>query len=177
MSLLTTPTLVLTDYVVGSGARTEPAQLDNTGSVFTTGANTSTTCQYTATCGIWDESTQKYVSPASWSKGGITCDSTGIFTINIPDTNTDYNPSFVVKFQVIYEIVDSKVDLDLSPTRRVISQFSVTVLNKSNSCVVTHGAFPDINYIVGSASTTKNYTPGFSLGASTLTTCPQTVSL
>jgi hypothetical protein len=98
MSLLTTSTLDLTDYIVGSGARTEPSQLNNSGSVFTTGANSASQCQYTATCGIWDESNQKFVTPGSWSKGGITCDTTGVFTINIPDTNTNYNPSFSVTF-------------------------------------------------------------------------------
>lgn len=95
-SLIGASTLVLTDYVVGAGARTEPAQFNTNSGEFVTTANDASHCKYTATCGVWDISTQAWVLPGSWSKGGITCDTAGVFTVNIPTTNTNYNPNFTV---------------------------------------------------------------------------------
>lgn len=42
--------LDLTDYVVGSGARTEPAQFNTNAGMYVTTANGAAACKYTATC-------------------------------------------------------------------------------------------------------------------------------
>ena len=72
-----------------------------------TTANTASACNYSATCQIFDASTQTWVLPTAWTKGGITCDATGEWTVNVLTTNTAYNPSTTITMRVVYEITDS----------------------------------------------------------------------
>jgi hypothetical protein len=53
--------------------------------------------------------------------GGISCDATGMFTVNVLTTNTNYNPNFTITMRVIYDITDSQVALALTPSRQVVS--------------------------------------------------------
>lgn len=95
--------------------------------MYVTTANSGSACKYTATCSVFDSSTQSWIGVSSWSKGGISCDTAGIWTVNIPTTNTNYNPSYTATMRVIYEITDSQVALSLTPSRQVISQFNLNI--------------------------------------------------
>jgi len=119
-ALVSPSTLNLADAIVGT-SKTIPAQLDTNSGMFVTTANDATHCNYSAACQIFDSSTQTWIAVASWTKGGISCDATGQWIVNVPTTNSNYNPSTILTMRVVYSITDSQMPLTSSPSRQVTS--------------------------------------------------------
>lgn len=78
-------------------------------------------------------------------------------TVNIPTSNTNYNPSTTLTMRVVYEITDSQVPLWQTPSRQVISQFKLTIVSHCAASVVTHANFPDVTYYVGLGSVATTF--------------------
>ena len=154
-------TLNLANAVVGT-SKTLASQLNTNSGELVTTANDASHCNYSTSCQIFDSSSQSWVALGSWTKGGITCDSTGAWTVNIPTTNTNYNPSTTLTMRVVYSITDSQVPVWQTPSRQVISQFNLTIESNCASSIVTHTNFADITYYVGVGSVATTYSPVFS---------------